>query len=77
MKELTVALMKKIIGATPPQEAEKVMKDMSIAMEGSAAFIVENGMTRSVTEDSGETLKALGHAMSKHEHNQVTVTPMP
>jgi hypothetical protein len=76
MKELTVTLMKKIIGAAPP-EAEKVMKDMSIAMEGSAEFTVEGGMTRSITEDSAETIKALGHAMSKHERNQVTITPMP
>jgi hypothetical protein len=69
--------MKKIIDATPPQEAEKVMKDMSVAMEGSAEFILEGGMTRSVTEDSGETVKALGHAMSKHERNQVTITLIP
>ena len=76
MKELTVALMKKLLGAMPA-DAEKVIKDLSIAMEGSAEFIVEGGMTRSVTEDSAETVKALGHAMSKHERNQVTVTPMP
>jgi len=76
MKELTVALMKKLLGAMPA-DAEKVIKDLSIAMEGSAEFIVEAGMTRSVTEDSGEAVKALGHAMSKHERNQVTVTPMP
>ena len=40
MKELTVALMKKLLGTMPP-DAEKVIKDMSIAMAGSAEFIVE------------------------------------
>ena len=77
MKALTIALLKKMTGGVPPQEAEKVMKEMSLSMEDSTEFIVENGMTRSVTGDSRETVKAMGHSISKHEHDQVTIAGIP
>jgi hypothetical protein len=53
------------------------MHEMSLAMDDRTEFNLEHGMTRSLAEESTMSLKAMSHAMSKHEHNQITVTAMP
>lgn len=77
LKEFIAVVAKKVAGGATAAELEKVTKEMSLSMDDRTEFSVEQGMTRSVSEDSSMTAKALGHAMSKHEHNQITVTAMP
>ena len=77
MKAFTIALAKKIVSGNSLAELEKVMKEVSLSMDDRTEYIVEDGMTRSSTEDSAMHLAAMGHTLAKHEHNQITVTPLP
>lgn len=77
LKEFMTALAKKIVTGASLDQLEKVMKEMSLAMDDRAEFSVEHGMTRALTEEQSLSVKAMSHAMSKEEHNQITVTAMP
>ena len=77
LKEFTAALAKKIVSGNSLEEMQKVMNEMSLSIDDRTEFVLEHGMTRSLSEDSLTTVKALGHAISKHERNQITVAPMP
>ena len=77
LKEFTATLAKKIVSGASLDEMQKVMDQMSLSIDDRTEFVVEHGMTRSVSEDSLTTVKALGHAISKHERNQITVAPKP
>ena len=76
MKEVGLALAKKLLSGGTADALEKIMSQISLSMEDRAEFVVENGMTRSVTETTIETVNALGHSIGKQARNQVTVTPL-
>jgi hypothetical protein len=77
LKEFITEVAKKIVTGASLDQLDKVMKEMALSMDDRTEFAVEHGMTRSVTEESSVGLKAMSHAMSKHEHNQITVSAIP
>jgi uncharacterized coiled-coil protein SlyX len=76
MKEVSIALAKKLLDGSSADAMEKLMSQISLSMEDRAEFVVENGMTLSVSETSVETVNALGHSIGKQGRNQVTVAPL-
>lgn len=77
LKEFITAVAKKLATGASLDQLDTVMKEISLSMDERTEFNLEHGMTRSVSEDSSANIKAMSHAMSKHEHNQITVTAMP
>ncbi len=77
LKEFMTSVAKKVVTGSSLDQLEKVMKEMSLAMDDHTEFSLDHGMTRSITEESSMSVKAITHAMSKEEHNQITVTAMP
>lgn len=77
LKEFMTALAKKLVTGASLDQLEKVMNEMSLSMDERTEFSLEHGMARSVSEESSMGVKAMSHAMSKHEHNQITLTAMP
>ncbi|HTZ35179.1 MAG TPA: hypothetical protein VMB84_04075 [Stellaceae bacterium] len=79
MKAMTLAIIQRLglAEGDSAAEFEKLMKEVSLSMEGGATFEVEHGMTRRVAQDSRFALTARGVTVTKHEHIAVTVTPMP
>ncbi len=77
LKEFTIALAKKLVSDVSSEQLEKIMSQMSMSMDDRTEFIVENGMTRSVAQETLTSVKAMGHAVSKKAHNEVSVAPLP
>jgi hypothetical protein len=77
LKEFMTTVAKKIVTGASLDQLEKVMKELSLSMDDRTEFSLEHGMTRSLTDESSMSVKAMSHAMSKHGHNQITVTAMP
>ena len=77
LKALVAELAKRVVSGSSLDELQKVMKEMSLAMDDRTEFILEHGMTTSVSENSSLEAKAMGHVVSKREQSEISVTAMP
>jgi hypothetical protein len=77
LKEFTITMAKKVVSGNSLDQLEKVMSQIVLSTDDRTEFIVEKGMTRLITQDSLLSVKAMGHAVDKREHNRVSVTSMP
>lgn len=77
MKAMALAIERRL-GLTQGSsgaDLEKVMKELSLSMDGGAEFRVERGMTRLVNEDLNISLSAQGQTLTKHDHTTTTLAP--
>lgn len=58
-------------------EVLEVMKAMQFSIDNRLEIDVEDGITRALREETTTTVNAAGHAYTKHERKQVTVSPAP
>lgn len=81
MKESLAGITRRMMTAAgenvAPEQVEKMLKEMNLALDERTVIDVENGVARRMSETTRNMVSARGYRLTKNQTKTVVVTPVP